>query len=639
MARRRLKAQRAQSFQGTIQHHGKFAFLISEDPRKADIYLRGPSLRLAMDGDRVLVRLRRDRGGRVVGEVVYVLERKRKTVVGILRRELKRWMAFPEQGEGVRVLSSAPGLKPEAGRLAVVRLTHWPTQEESAAGTLVEVLGRPEAPGVRASAVLRERELPESFSEAALRESRDLPDRVPKTAWRGRMELFDLPVFTIDGADAKDFDDAVSIEPQGRSCLRLGVHIADVSHYVRPGTALDREAFRRATSVYLPDRTVPMLPPKLSEGLCSLMPHAERLTLSCFLDLDERGRVLGCRLAESVIRSCHRFTYEEVERILLGARPGRLPKAVAGAIGSMGELAKRLTAARVRRGALDFDLPEYKVEVDARGAPVGVSRRERLDSHRLIEEFMILANEAVARYLLGCGEPSLHRVHEDPDPAKLEALAHEVSRLGVRPPADLAAPAGGGLAELLRRVSGHPLEETITVLAVRSLKMAVYSAVPGRHFGLASKAYTHFTSPIRRYPDLLVHRAVKRTMRGKVRSRRAASGDAGVDLARAATHCSQRERLAAEAERRAVDILRVELLKREVGRVYSGTVSRVLPQGALVELDGSGARGLAAEMSERVGARVRVRIAKVDLGKAQIDLKPASGGRPEAPRRGKKKKR
>lgn len=599
--------------EGRIQHHGKFAFLLSESPEGSDIHLKGGSLRLAMHGDRVRVKIR-SRGGRAEARIIEVLERARKTVVGTLRREGRRWIVAPEGADAVQVLGFGRGIRAEAGALAVVRISRWPTETAPAAGHVVERLGRPEAPRVRATAVLRSRELPESFPEDVLRESRRFPTRVLKGAWKGRLNLFHLPLFTIDGADAKDFDDAVSLEETGGGKLRLGVHIADVSHYVRPGTALDREAFRRATSVYLPDRTVPMLPPNLSDHLCSLMPHVERLAVSCFLDLDPRGRVLNARFADSVIRSSHRFTYEEVERILLGARPRSLPKGVLKSVLAMGDLAGRLTAIRFKRGALDFDMPEHKVEVDSRGVPVSVKRVDRLASHRLIEEFMILANEAAARHLIRRRIPAPHRIHPEPDPRKLEALGGELKRLGVKVPGNIGSPDGAGVRTALRRAQGHPLRDMITVLAVRSLKQAVYSAEPSPHFGLASKAYTHFTSPIRRYPDLMVHRAIKSAGKGKRRGR-----DGG-DLVRAAAHCSERERMATDAERKAVDILRAQLLAQEKGRLFDGVVVRQLPYGAFVELQDNGAQGLMRGAKARMGDKVRVRVGKVDLVKGEIDL-------------------
>jgi ribonuclease R len=605
---------------GSVEHHGRFAFVVPEGGG-GDFYVSGASLKLAMDGDRVSVRPFPDSGGgRREATIVEILSRGRKTFVGRLRQRGKRWTLDPDEGDSVEVLGFARGLRREAGVMAVVRITRYPDADRGAAGTVEEILGDASSPRVRANAALRSRELPDGFPKAVLRETEPLPDRVGKGMWRGRRELFDLPLFTIDGADAKDFDDAVSLEELGGGRQRLGVHIADVSSYVKPGSTVDEEAYKRATSVYLPGRTIPMLPPKLSDHLCSLMPRVERLALSCFMDLDSTGRVKKARFEETVIRSWHRFTYRQAELILLGKRVKTVPKKAVDAVLRMGKLAKKLTAARLKRGALDLDMPEYKIEVDAAGDPVSVERVERLSSHRLIEEFMILANEAAARHLIAARAPAPHRIHPDPEPKKLEELAGELSRLGVKVARGLAGGSAEAVQRVLKAAKDHPLGDTIGILTVRSLKQAVYSAEPSSHFGLASAAYTHFTSPIRRYPDLLVHRAIKGTL-GKSKSRCPRLGKG--ELAKAARYCSDRERLAADAEREAVEALRIAYLAQGLPRALPGRVTRQLPYGALVTLDETGAVGLARGLRAPMGAIVSVRIHRVDVAKRQLDLKPA----------------
>ncbi|MBI4349653.1 MAG: VacB/RNase II family 3'-5' exoribonuclease, partial [Elusimicrobia bacterium] len=495
-------------------------------------------------------------------------------------------------------------------------------------GVVQEVLGRPGEPRVRLEAVLRTRELPVAFPADVSAESSRLPSRVEPQAWAGRRSFIDVPVMTIDGADAKDFDDALSIEPLGGGRFRVGVHIADVSHYVRPGSALDREARLRATSVYLPDRVVPMLPPALSDDLCSLRPEVERLTLSCLIDLDSGGRVLGARFVESVIRSWRRFTYEEAQEILEGRRVAGVPPRVHDALRTMGPLALALTRARLRRGALDFTLPEHKVVVAPDGAPLRVEKRPRLASHRLIEEFMLAANEATARELKAAGAPLLHRIHEDPEPVRLIELARELQKLGIQVPSSIAGAPARALQQVLSRAQGHPLEETINFLCVRSLRQAVYSEKGAIHFGLGSSAYTHFTSPIRRYPDLFNHRAIRALLHGRSGKGRGRPYAQGVDLAGLAVHCSERERLAAEAERQGVDILRAELLRGKVGQTLDALVTKLTPAGLLVALPDSGAVGLVRGSSAgRVGDRVKVRLDRVHEGRGELDFSLLSPAR------------
>lgn len=622
--------------EGVIQHHGHFAFLLSETPGEEDVLLKGPTLRLAMDGDRVRARVRPGDRERTVGEISEVVSRARATVTGVLKRAPGGWLAIPEEGaahDAIRVDGFAPGVRPRDGEIVVVHVLRWPTMQAPASGEARESLGRPGQPGVRLTAVLRTRELPDAFPEDVLGESRRFPDHVTPDLMRGREDLSNLPLFTIDGADAKDFDDAVSLEPAG-GLLRLGVHIADVSRYVAPGSALDREAARRATSVYLADRTVPMLPPNLSDHLCSLMPKVERLAVSCFMDITPEGRITSSRLAETVIKSRRRFTYEEVQAVLDGGKVDDLSPEVEASVRRMGALAKRLTRLRLERGALDMNMPEYRVVVDAHGTPLRVEKRPRLDSHRLIEEFMLAANEAVARTLLRAKLEFPHRVHEDPDPKKLEALGGELKKLGLPVPPGLVSHPVRALQQVLRHAEGHPLEESINFMTVRSLKQARYAARPGGHFGLASAAYTHFTSPIRRYPDLLTHRAVKGFLSGDRHVR--VTND---PLERVTAHCSERERVATEAERQSVDLLRAALLKRREGQVFEGLVIKNAAFGAFVRLGDTGAEGLLRGAGLTVGSRVTVRLGKVHEGKGELDLELIRQAAPAAPKQTRRSKR
>lgn len=615
---------------GKLQHRGNFAFLIPDrdqsglgrgsegDSRPGagrDVFVRGPSLRLAFDGDIVEVRVKPGRG-RPEGEIVRVIEHGRKTAVGILKKEGGGWRVVAESGElnfSARVRKIPPGLRPKPGVLVVLRIVQWPTRGSEAVGDIVEMLGAPGAPGVRLKANLKSREIPEGFPPEVLGEAGRFRSEVDPRAAGERFSLVELPTFTIDGADAKDFDDAISIEPLGRGVLRLGVHIADVSHYVRPGSAIDREAYRRATSVYLPGKVVPMLPPNLSDHLCSLMPEVRRLTLSCFLDFDPSGKVLNSRFENTLIRSWKRFTYEDAERVLRGGKVPGLDGRVRESLLRMGPLAKRLTTLRMARGALDIDLPEFKIVMGAHGEVSRVDRVERLSSHRLIEEFMIAANEAAARHLKSLHRPFPSRIHPAPDPAKLAALSDGLREHGVPAPKRFHAKDVQGI---LRRLHHHPLRDILSIMVMRSLKVAVYSAKPGPHFGLASQAYCHFTSPIRRYPDLLTHRAIKGSGRW--------SGP--ISLEKACAHCSERERLAAEAERDSVDALRGRWLKNHPNRDFPGVITRVENYGVFVELTDTGAVGLVRGAKGELGAQVRVRIKDVNEAEGEVDLSLVSGG-------------
>jgi ribonuclease R len=610
----------ARLVQGRVQHKGSFAFLLAERRGEPDVYLGGPSVRLALDGDRVEARVER-RGDRLSGEIVRVVSRARTTAVGVLRRVGKFWGLFPvdrPEDQGFEVLGFARGVQPEAGQLASLRIDRWPTETRGPGGTVVELLGPADAPSARRKAVLAARGIVAEFPEEALEEAEALPLDPVEADWSGRKVLFDLPVFTIDGADAKDFDDAVSLEPVPGGKWKLGVHIASVADYVKPGTALEAEALRRATSVYLPGRVIPMLPPKLSDHLCSLRPDVPRLTLTCWLHLDAEGNPGRVDLQRTVIRSWRRFTYEEVQDLLDGKAVERVVPEVKAAVLAMGALAKKLTAARFRRGALDMNAPEYGIKVDANGEPLAAYKRPRLDSHRLIEEFMVAANEAVARTLTKARAPFLRRLHEDPDPAKLEELQQELGRLGIRAPTSLVADPVRGLQGLLKAAVGHPFEETANVEVIRSMKLARYGPEPGGHFGLASKDYCHFTSPIRRYPDLQVHRAVDAVLSGKPRSHAE-----DVDLEALAAHCSERERLAQEAERKAVDLARAALMGREIGNVFDGVVVNVIPSGVFVALPESGATGFWRGGSAALGSRLKVKLTAVDELLGRLEFEPA----------------
>ncbi len=446
--------------QGKIQHHGRFAFLLSEKEDGHDVFLHGRGLALAMDGDRVEARVRREADGRYSGEIVRVLNHANNVLVGVLKQFPHGWAVFPEKGNALaaQVTGFANKIAPKAGSLVVLEISRWPTETTGSAGIVIEQLGDPDDLRTRISSMLRARGIIEHFPADVLAQSESFGTRLEPHQWQGREELFDLPVVTIDGADAKDFDDAVSIETfDGFS--RLGVHIADVSYYVKPGTDLDKEAYLRGTSVYLPDRVVPMLPPSLSNNLCSLVPNQERLTVSVFMDVNSAGEVIRRRMAVTVIRSCKRFTYEEVQTLLDGQSVRSVTAPVAEAVLRMGALAKVLHRNRAGRGSLDFDLPEYKVETNTDGKPLRVSLRARIESHRLIEEFMLLANEAIATELLAAKAPFLHRRHDEPDTAKIKTLAKTLGELGFTAGHLMGGNTRKAIQDILRQAENNPLSE------------------------------------------------------------------------------------------------------------------------------------------------------------------------------------
>jgi ribonuclease R len=604
--------------EGKIQHRGHFGFLISEKEGGKDIYISGPTLKLAMDGDRVAARITGNRGGKIAGEIVRVITRGRTTMVGALRRAGKFWALIPEGGlesDALEVTGADKGVTLAEGQIAALRIERWPTEQRTAGGVVFEILGSPDDPKTRVKAVVASKDIPTEFPEDALAEAAALPNDPEPSSWAGRKELFDLPTVTIDGADAKDFDDAVSLEDLGGGKLRLGVHIADVANYVKRDSPIDKEAVRRGTSVYLPGRVIPMLPPKLSDHLCSLRPDVPRLTLTCWMDMTADGAVHGAKVEETVIRSWRRFTYEEVQDVLDGKPVERVVPEVLAAVKRMGPLAKALTAWRMKRGALDFNTSEYQVKCSVDGTPIEVVKRARLDSHRLVEEFMVAANEAVARHLSKARVPFLRRLHDVPDPERLEMLQKELGQLGIRAQTSLVANPVKGLQSLLKAAIGHPFEETANIQVIRSLKLAVYSPEPGGHFGLASTDYCHFTSPIRRYPDLFVHRALKAGFAGKPR----AHAD-GLSVQGLATRCSERERGAAETERKAVDLARAQLLGRSVGQEFIGVVVNSTTAGLFIALPESGAVGLLRSGGGTIGMKIKVRLKSVDAAAGRLDF-------------------
>ena len=621
-----------------------FGFCIPDDPDADDVYVPAKHIRPAMHGDRVLVKAEppRRRGrlpGRVQGRVEHVLERGSTRVVGVLRR-LRTTLALLPQDER---LAAVPIVVPfdadggaRDGELVVGEIVRFPTRIADAEARVVTVLGDPTDPRVETEAVIHAHGLPVDFPPEVAAAARKVPQRVPPDAIAGRLDLRDLPIVTIDGENARDFDDAVLVERTEHG-YRLTVAVADVAAYVRAGTPLDLEARARGTSVYFPDRVIPMLPESLSNGICSLLPGEDRLVKVVRLDVGPRGTVKAATFHDGVIRSAGRLTYTQVRRALVDRDPD--VRAELGALVPMlevaVELAEKLTARRLARGAIDFDLPEAEILLDLRGRPENIIRAERSIAHRLIEEFMLAANEAVARELAHRRIPSLHRVHEAPTPDAVQDLAHFLESFGLRleRTGERAEPAA--FAAVLRKVAGRPEERLVNTVILRSMQQARYIAAPAGHFGLATEHYTHFTSPIRRYPDLVVHRLLDVALRG--------AGTVPTDLAAIADETSRRERMALEAEREIVQLKKIQFMQDKVGTTWDGFVSGVAPFGVFVELrevfvDGLVhvttlgddfyelvesqhlLRGRRTRRTIRVGDLVRVTIVGVSIERRQIDF-------------------
>lgn len=614
-------------------------FVIPEDGGE-DVFVNSSQLKDAYDGDRVVARVERRRKGRQPeGTIVKVLERARSRVVGVYHRSGRYSYLAPLDNALHRDVFIPSGADGEAGDgvIVVARIVDWGSDHHDPVGEVVEVLGRPGDPGVDVLAIVHSHELPSEFP-------RDVLDEAERTRAKfdgadlsaGRTDFRDSLTFTIDPADARDHDDAISIERVSHDRWRVGVHIADVSHFVSEGSRLDQEALNRATSVYLVDRVLPMLPEQLSGDLCSLKPNEDRYTLSACLELDSRAAVSSVEFTSGVIRSRHALAYEEAQEIIDGKRAA--DRELRESLRDLRDLALRLRERRQARGGLDFDLPEARVIVNSAGEPTAIQRVLRLDTHRLIEEFMILVNELVARTVERRGAPFIYRVHEAPDPDRLDRLREFVARLGLKlaPDADKTP---RPLQRLLTAVEGRPEEAVISTLVLRSMKQARYSAERAGHFGLGSRAYSHFTSPIRRYPDLVAHRIVRRVLLDK----QPVSEELADQLPAMARQASARERLAMEAERESVELKKMEYLERHLGDVFDGTVSGVTSYGMFVLLDDVLAEGLVhvSQLADdyyhfhedeyslvgegrrrrfRLGDRVRVQVIKVDRAVRELDL-------------------
>lgn len=639
---------------GRLQGNAKgFGFVIAEKPGESDVYVSAANMNGAMHNDRVVVRLMPGRIGSTrkrEGEVVKVLQRGNPTLLGTLHRTRGAGYVVVDDKRVPYDAVINPGKfgKAKDGDKVIVEITDWPSARRGPSGNVIEVLGREGDPGVDILALCRRYGLPDEFPPKVQQEAEAIPDEITSTDLAGREDLRDWTVFTIDGADAKDLDDAVSLTKIRPDLFRLGVHIADVSHYVREFSHLDREAADRGTSFYLPDRVIPMLPQRLSNGICSLHPRVDRLTMSATMDINKHGEIVNYHIFSSVIRTVERMTYTDVRRILRDEDEELIQRyqAIVPILKDMEELALILRERRFRRGAIDFNLPEAKVILDEEGRVSEIRRVERSIAEQMIEEFMLVTNETVARHFFRLEVPFLYRIHEKPDEEKLASLQALLQTMGYSIPG-FPNVRPGALQKVLEEVAGRKEERMINAVTLRSMKQARYSQDHAGHYGLAAQDYSHFTSPIRRYPDLMIHRIIREVLSaGTLDPQRIAQLQAG--LPETAKHSSEQERLAMEAEREAVDNKKVQYMQDKLGEEFDGFISGVTSFGIFVELDNT-VEGLITmtnltddyyDYEEknyrlvgqrtrrifRLGDPIRIKIARANAEDRKVEFMPVEGG-------------
>ena len=653
---------------GTLHvHQAGYAFLPREKPGEQDLFIAAENTGTAMHGDKVVARITRDvpyaraKGGRdrAEGRVIRILERAHDTIVGTLEQSKNFFYVVPDDPRIVHnvyvQVPPQPPLPrvPNRGDKVVVKLERWESRHVNPEGQIVENLGPSSAPGVDMLSIIRKYHLPTEFPRPVVDEAEQIPETVREEMFEGREDLRRQFIVTIDPDDARDFDDAINVERVQGGGWRLGVHIADVAAYVKPGSALDREAYKRGNSVYLPDRVIPMLPERLSNGVCSLRPDVNRLTHSVFIEFTKDGRTKSCRFGRTVIRSARRLTYREAYALLKAPAKDQLGERLHVAW----ELASFLRKKRFEQGSLDLDFPEVKVRLDTEGKPVAMERIENDESHQLIEEFMLAANEAVARELKNRSIPTVYRVHEDPDPEKLAEYRELILSYGYKV-GDLTN--RRELQRLLASLTGKAEEQALKIGLLKSLKRARYAPQPLGHFGLAKTNYTHFTSPIRRYADLVVHRGL-----AELEQTRRSRTDMG-QISAIAEHISITERVAAEAEIDSVKMKKLEFFQRQLDardpQVFRAVILDVKNYGLLVELPdvlitglvhvssltddfyvfNAAQRRFIGRQSRRrfsVGDQLRVFVARVDVFKRQVDFAIADEAAPKRQRNGQARSR
>ncbi|HHX73871.1 MAG TPA: ribonuclease R, partial [Firmicutes bacterium] len=565
-----------------------FGFIIPDNPDFPDVFIPAGQMNGAMHNDHVVARLIKGGGGKSnEGEIIRILKRRSEYVVGRYEAGKQFGFVVPDDQRIFQDIflpkAETKGLK--NGMKVQVRITRWPEKRRNPEGVIADILGYPGDKGVDTLTIIKKYELPEEFPPEVIKEVKAYRRELSAADLEGRRDLRDVVMVTIDGADAKDLDDAVSLHKNDRGNWELGVHIADVGYYVKEGSALDREALNRGNSVYLVDRVIPMLPPELSNDLCSLNPHADRLAQSVIMELDEKGEVLSSAFYASVIRTRERMTYDAVRAILEDKDAGLRKRysSLVPMFEDMARLATILREKRIARGAIDFALPEVKIILDEDGKVSKIEPRPRTIAESIIEEFMLICNETVAEHFSHLQLPFIYRIHERPDEGKMLQFRDFVHNLGFSLKGKPENVHPHALQELLRDVEGKPEERVVNTLLLRAMKQAKYSTENVPHFGLAARYYTHFTAPIRRYPDLVIHRLMREYLQGTPGQKRLARIAKYNFLA--AERSSLRERIAMEAERESEDVKKIEFMEDKVGQEFPAIISGVTSFGLFAELD------------------------------------------------------
>ncbi|WP_438498134.1 ribonuclease R [Paenibacillus sp. IHBB 3054] len=654
--------ERMDLLRGRLQAHAKgFAFLIPDDRDHPDVYVHANDLKGAMNGDIVLVRItsKSPSGGRMEGEVVRIVKRGVLQTVGVFQSLETYGFVLPDDKRINRdIFIPKQSFKGAVdGEKVVVRIVNYPEGRTAAEGEIIEILGHKDDPGVDILSVIRKHQLPEAFPSEVMTEAEQAPDSITdeEIIQQGRRDLRGLNIVTIDGEDAKDLDDAVNVERLENGHYKLGVHIADVGYYVREGSELDKEAYDRGCSVYLVDRVIPMLPHRLSNGICSLNPQVDRLTMSCEMEFNEHMKVVKHDVFTSVIRTKERMTYSNVRKIVEDEDPELLERysPLIGDFRLMKELAMKLRDARMRRGAVDFDFEESKIIVDENGKAVDIVKRERSVAEQIIEEFMLAANETVAEHFHWLKVPFLYRIHEDPDPEKLQNFMAFAANFGYHVKGRGNSVHPRALQSLLEDIQGTKEQTVISTMMLRSMKQAKYDAESTGHFGLAAEYYSHFTSPIRRYPDLVIHRVMREVIENGGALSQKRHDYLSSRMPDIAQQSSERERVAVEAERDTEQLKKAEYMQDKVGEEFEAMISSVTSFGMFIELENTveGLIRLSALSDDyyhfdeahmaligertskvfRIGDEVKIRVAKVNMDDHTIDfelvdMKPRAAG-------------
>lgn len=632
---------------GTFIGHARGFGFVTPDAGGEDIFIPASETMGAMQKDRVLYKVlhKAEKGKKADGVIVRILERGQQRIVGTFEAGSKGYgfVVADDKKIAKDIFISRENTKGAVtGHKVVVEITDYGEDRRNPEGKVIEILGHINDPGVDILSVIRRYELAVEFPEEVYAEIEHLGIEVAEADKKGREDLRDLLTITIDGADAKDLDDAVSLKRLGNGNFELGVHIADVSHYVRENTALDKEAYARGTSVYLVDRVIPMLPHKLSNGICSLNPHVDRLALSCLMEVNGRGEVVSHRILESVINSDYRMTYTAVREILEDGAPALLEQyaEILPMLEDMEEMRQILGEKRRKRGSVNFDLPESKIILDENGKPIDIKPYEKSIATNMIEEFMLVCNETIAENSFWQEMPFMYRSHQEPDEDKLEKMEQFLRGFGYYLRKKDGEIHPRELQKVLQKAEETDEERIITRMVLRSMMQARYTAENGGHFGLAAKYYCHFTSPIRRYPDLEIHRMIKKMLHGELDEK--ASAYYRRKMPDWAKHCSKQERVAEDAERDTDALKKVEFMEDKVGQIYEGIISGVTNWGIYVELPNT-IEGMVAlsqmdddyyefdekkmlvfgkrtKKSYRLGDKVVVSVAKVDRMMGTIDF-------------------